>query len=329
MPCAKLRIRVKARRSPCDRDDGRGPRAIRRIPAPFRFIYIDVVSEWNGVSLRLPGKSSILRVLALVGMLLPAKAEAVKLKEETLQAWDEYVQAADAGMQRRLSHDGTFLWIDEEPGRASKVRGPAIVVTPAGPHIPRKVPSGLIHDWIGATFIPGATIQDVVPILRDYGRYKEFYHPNVIASRSVSTGDSQDRFSIVLMSKTFFLKTALDSDYRASYAHIGDRRMYSISRTTRVQEITGYGTAGQRMLPENEGKGLIWSLHSILRFEERDGGLYIEVEAIVLSRDIPAGLRWLAEPIVRRVSRDSLTTALRQTEQAVHLVSAQAGGGVQ
>ncbi len=270
----------------------------------------------------------MLWVLALIGMLWPAKADAATLKGETLQAWDEYVQAADAGMQRRLSHGGTFLWIDEAPGRASRVRNRAIVVTPAAPHIPKKVPSGLIHDWIGAAFIPGVTIEEVVPILRDYGRYKEFYHPNVIASRSVSTGDSQDRFSIVLMNKTFFLRTALDSDYRASYAHIDDRRMYSISQTTRIQEIAGYGTAGQHMLPEDEGKGLIWRLYGILRFEERDGGLYIEVEAIVLSRDIPAALRWLAEPIVRRVSRESLTTALRQTEEAVHLVSGRARGGV-
>jgi hypothetical protein len=68
-----------------------------------------------------------------------------------------------------------------------------------------------------------------------------------------------------------------------------------------------------------EGSGVIWRLFSIARYQERDGGVYIELEAIALSRDIPASLRWLAGPIVRRVSRSSLSISLRQTENAVLL----------
>ena len=261
-------------------------------------------------------------MLALLVVVLPANASPVKLKPETVEAWDEYIRIADARIQRRLDPGGPFLRIDEDPVLAARVRGLAIVVFPAVPNIPRKVPSGLIHDWIGAAFLPNATLHDILPVVRDYGRYKDFYHPNVIDSRSVETGESQDRFSVVLMNKTLFSKTALDSDYQASYASLDGKRMYSVSRTTRIREIAGYGTANQRTLPENEGTGLIWRLYSALRFEERDGGVYIEVEAIVLSRDIPAALRWMAEPIVRRVSRDSLTTALRQTEAAVRSATA-------
>jgi hypothetical protein len=71
------------------------------------------------------------------------------------------------------------------------------------------------------------------------------------------------------------------------------------------------------MLREGEGTGLLWRLFSITRFEERDGGIYIELEAIALSRDIRASLRWMIEPIVRRVSKSSLITSLQQTEGAV------------
>lgn len=124
------------------------------------------------------------------------------------------------------------------------------------------------------------------------------------------------------MNHALFSKIALDSDYEASYVRIDEKRMYSVSRTTRIREIAEYGTAAQHTLPEDEGTGLIWRLYSTLRFEARDGGLYIEVEAIALSRDIPSAVRWAAEPIVRRVSRDSLTTALRQTEDAVHSAAA-------
>jgi hypothetical protein len=33
--------------------------------------------------------------------------------------------------------------------------------------------------------------------------------------------------------------------------------------------------------------------HSIARYEERDGRVYLELQAIALTRDIPASLRWL------------------------------------
>jgi hypothetical protein len=71
------------------------------------------------------------------------------------------------------------------------------------------------------------------------------------------------------------------------------------------------------MWQEGEGNGLIWRLFSLARYVERDGGVYLELEAIGLSRDIPASLRWLVAPIVRRISRGSLSTSLRQTRDAV------------
>ena len=99
------------------------------------------------------------------------------------------------------------------------------------------------------------------------------------------------------------------------------RHWYSISDATRIQEIAGYETPSQHMLPQNQGTGLIWRLHSITRFEQRDGGVYIELEVVALSRDIPAALRWFIDPVVRRVSRSSLATSLRQTESAIRLNS--------
>ena len=243
--------------------------------------------------------------------------QASDLKQESVDAWEEYLQSANVRIQQRLQPDAIFLWMDEAPDRVEKVKKGQIVVAPAQPHIPRKVPSGLIHDWIGVYYMPGISIRDVLPVMRDYGHYKEFYQPHIIESKMLGADEACDRFSMVLMNKAFFKKTALDSDYQASYTRVDDHRWYSISKSTRIQEISEYGMPAQHTLPENEGTGLIWRLYSVVRFEERDGGLYVEVEAIALSRDIPAALRMVAEPIVRRVSRDSLITALKQTETAV------------
>ena len=242
---------------------------------------------------------------------------AASLKTETKEAWDAYLKTATAAMQARLQPGAHFLWLDDEPGRAEQIRTKGPYIEPVGPHIPKKVPSGLIHDWLGVGFIPNAKIEDVLRIVRNYDRYKEIYQPGVIASMSKSTDGVKDLFYMRLVNKTVVAKTALDTECEASYFRVDDRHWYGISNTTRIVEVDKFGTPGERSLPEDQGTGLIWRLSSITRMEERDGGVYAELEAIALSRDIPAALRLFVTPIIRRVSRDSLATSLHQTRWAV------------
>ena len=254
--------------------------------------------------------------LTLLALVYTAHAE--ELKPETMTAWKEYIQSANVRMQDYLPQKSHFLQIDEDQDWVRRIRGGEVLVSPVGLHGVKKVPSGLIHDWLGDTFIAHATLRDVLSVVSDYDRYKEFYRPTVIDSRALARGGREDRFSMVVMNKSLFLKSALDSNYKCSSIRVSDRRRLTICETTRVQEIENYGAADQNTLPEGEGDGFIWRLLSLTRFEERDGGVYIELEAIALSRDIPLSLRWIVEPIVRRISRNSLETSLRQTERAVH-----------
>jgi len=242
---------------------------------------------------------------------------AATLTEETKAAWDAYLQAANAAMQARLQPGAHFLWVDDAPGRAEEIRTKGPHIAPVGPHIPKKVPSGLIHDWLGVGFVPNVKIEDIEHVVRDYDRYKEIYKPGVIDSISHGTDGAKDLFSMRLVNKSVVAKTALDTDCEVSYFRVDDRRWYSVSNTTHIQEVDKFGTPAQHTLPEDHGTGLIWRLSSITRLEERDGGVYAELEAIALSRDIPPEFRLFVTPIVRRVSRDSLATSLHQTKVAI------------
>ncbi|HXA64275.1 MAG TPA: hypothetical protein VNV82_03935 [Bryobacteraceae bacterium] len=244
-------------------------------------------------------------------------SEAATLKPETKEAWDAYLQEANAAMQARLQPGAHFLWLDDEPSRAEDIRTKGPYIAPVGPHIPKKVPSGLIHDWLGVGFVPNAKIEDILRVVRDYDRYKQIYQPGVIDSLSHSTDGVKDLFFMRLANRSVVAKTALDTECEASYFRVDDRRWYSVSNTIHIQEVDKFGTPGQRILSEDHGTGLIWRLSSITRLEERDGGVYAELEAIALSRDIPAAFRLLVTPIVRRVSRDSLATSLHQTKVAI------------
>ena len=271
---------------------------------------------------RISNRAGIAAAMAAVLWVNPVSALAADLKPETVQQWDEYIKAVDVRHREHLAPGASFLLSDENREQSAKLRAGQILVWPASGQVPLKVDSGLIHDWNGSTFIPNTRLREILSVVRDYYNYQEFYRPNVIQSKPIISSDSKDEFSMLLMNKSVVAKTALDSDYRTTYTRVDQQRCYSISDATRIQEIADYGTPLQHMLPENHGTGLIWRLHSVTRFEERDGGVYIESEVVALSRDIPAALRWFIDPIVRRVSRSSLATSLRQTESAVRRYSA-------
>jgi hypothetical protein len=249
--------------------------------------------------------------------ILAGTINAATLKPETAQAWDRYVQAASAEMQRRLVGGVPFLWIDESPDRAGTLRAGGILVTPGEQQVPRRVPFGLIHHWIGSIFLANATIDEVLTVERDYAHYKDFYKPVVLDCKAIGTSPSDDRFTTLLMNRSLVSKMALESDYKSDTFHVDHRRAYAFTRSTRIQEIENYGSPHQRILSQDEGAGFIWRYFSITRYQQRDGGVFMEVETMVLSRDIPATLRWMVDPIVRRASRESLITSLKQTGDAV------------
>lgn len=242
---------------------------------------------------------------------------AATLAPETKAAWDDYLQAANAAMQARLQPGAHFLWLDDRPDVAELARTKPPYIAPISEQIPKKVPHGLIHHWLGVGFVPNAKIEDILAVVRDYDRYKEIYRPNVIASVSGGSDGMKDLFSMSLANRSVVAKTTLDIECEVSYIRVDDRHLYTISNATHIREIDQLGTPEERTFPEDVGTGLIWRLSSIGRLEERDGGVYAELEAISLSRDIPAVLRWFVTPIVRRVSRDSLTTTLRQAKGAI------------
>ena len=125
-----------------------------------------------------PGwRTQALVAMAAAATFSPKPAGAADLRPETIQAWQEYVTAARARNQTHLDSGCAFLSIDDIPGEAAKLRRGEVVVSPAGPNVPLTVPTGLIHDWIGAIFIPNASLGDAIRVVRDYEQYYSVYRP--------------------------------------------------------------------------------------------------------------------------------------------------------
>jgi hypothetical protein len=184
-------------------------------------------------------------------------------------------------------------------------------------HIPKPVRSGFIHDWLGAGFVPNTTVADILKVVRDYDQYADVYKPGVVASHFEGSDGPEDHFFLRFANKSAIVKTVLDCKGEAAYIQVDDHRWYGYSVTSHIREVSKYGTKEEHTLPEDEGIGLIRRLASFTRLEEADGGVYAELEALALSRDIPVELRLIVNPIVRRVSKDSLLTSLHQTRVAI------------
>ncbi len=151
-------------------------------------------------------RSALLQLLIIFAAV--GSSYAAELNQEALLAWENYVASVKVRMQGRLKGQSPFLWLDEDPMRRQRLNSGEIVISPVGNTHPLPVPHGLIHHWIGAVFIPGATIQDLSAVVGDYGRYGEIYRPTLIKAELLdSTGDEQ-KFSILWVQRVLLVTAA-------------------------------------------------------------------------------------------------------------------------
>lgn len=184
-----------------------------------------------------------------------------------------------------------------------------------------ELPGALLHDWRGAAFIPGGTAIEFERVMKDFGGYPRVYAPQVVSARVLS--QDGDHFQVAMrVRQKHVLTVVMDTTYdvrfgRADVANAGAARGYSLSRSTKISEIDAPGTAHERALAPGEEHGFLWRMNTYWSYEERDGGLYIEIESVSLSRSIPVGLGWAVGPFVESVPRESLEFTLNATRKAL------------
>ena len=98
---------------------------------------------------------------------------------------------------------------------------------------------------------------------------------------------------------------------------LGPGREYSDSVSTRIAQVENAGEPSEHELPRGQDGGYLWRLNSYWRYFGSGKGVYVQCEAISLTRDIPAGLGWLIGPMVESVPRESLEFTLQSTRAAV------------
>jgi hypothetical protein len=257
-------------------------------------------------------------LIGLVAMILLAAAPGVSparaadLQPETVAAFDRYVRLTE----QRMAGE-TYDSLASRPRHELFIE--PVVTREPGREI--EVPNGLVHHWVGAVFVPGATVDQAVALLQDYDRHAQIYQPTVQRSKVIARDGNAFRVYLRFMMKKV-ITVVVNSEHEARFTRDGPDRARSRIVSTRIAEVEDPGTPAEREKPVGRDGGYLWRLNTYWRFLQRDNGVFVECESITLTRGIPAGFGWLIRPFVTSIPRESLTFTLERTRMQL---SADAG----
>ena len=260
----------------------------------------------------------------LVLLIAASTTYAAKLKPEAAEGWDRYVAFTDARVDREQHDLDHFLWIDlmsndkRNAAEAQLKNGQVVIdkLRTENQGSPIRTPGALIHHWIGIAFVPNANVHQALALVQDYNNHYRVYKPEVERSQLISRNG--DDFNIYLRYRTKKIITVVLNTYHdVHYSVIDGRHAYCRSYSTKVAEVEDAGTPGEHERTVDNQNGFMWRMNTYWRFEERNGGLYLQCEAITLTRSVPVELRWLIEPYITSIPRESLNQTMRHTRDAI------------
>jgi hypothetical protein len=276
----------------------------------------------GGATRRARPRVAAAHVLLLACVLAPGAAGASELKPQTLEAFNRYTAARDAQFDEEVQHD-PFLWADGRPKEQrislyNQLQDGGVVIRQmelAENDKEFSVPGGMVHHWLGIVFIRGAKVADVVRLIEDYDQHSKYFAPEVARSKLLSR-DGDHFLTYLRFHKKHILSVTVDTWHEAWYRRINATRTVSRSHITRAQEVENEGREDEKLRPEGDDRGFLWRMNTYWKFEEKDGGTYVQCESITLTRAIPVLLKPIIEPFVTSVPRESLMGVLTHTRTA-------------
>lgn len=265
-------------------------------------------------------RAAVGAALTILALLLPrTQAHAAELQLHTAASYEKYIRLTEQRIESELQAGRSgkqFLALDFSTSpragalRESLRRGEIHVEKFRTLENNREidVDDGLIHHWIGAAFISGVKLDDLQVWLKKYDQHDQYF-PEIEKSRLLSSDGDNFKFHYRLKRKKI-ITVVYNTEHTVSYRLITARRLASKGVATRITQLSDAGTASEKELPIGNDGGYLWRLNSYWRFEELDGGVYVECESVSLSRGIPFGVGWMIRGLVESVPRESLVSTL-------------------
>jgi hypothetical protein len=234
-----------------------------------------------------------------------------------VSAYDSYISTVEARLAQQHSSPIGFIF-PVTPAAHSEVRlrQGELIIEQITPSSNADLPGAMIYHWRGTAFAPGAKAADFERLMKNFDAYPQKFSPQVLQSKILS--QQGGIFKVIMrVRQKHIITVVMDIAYDVTFARLDPLRGYSISRSTQISEIDSPGTDHERALSPSDEHGFLWRLYTYWTYEERDGGLYMQIESVSLTRSIPTGLGWVIGPFVESVPRESLEFTLRSTCNAL------------
>jgi hypothetical protein len=287
----------------------------------MRFHALPWERRWSNVLFMIQRKPSDFRSFyVLCGLLIVMAAPGSSMGEPApmaVSAFNAYVSTVEARLAQQHRSQKTFL-TPVAPAAPSqmRLRRGELIVEQLTPATNADLPGAMLHHWRGTAFAPGAKAADFERLMKDFNAYPRHYSPQVLQAKVQA--QQGDRIQAVMrVRQQHVITVVLDTAYDIVFGRQDAQHGYSTSRSTRISEIDAPGTRSEHALSARQEHGFLWRLNTYWSYEERDGGLYMQIESVSLTRSIPNGLGWAVGPFVKSVPRESLEFTLRSTCNAL------------
>ena len=243
-----------------------------------------------------------------------------------VSAFNSYSGAVESRLARQHGSQSGFLVAaasgpqSEERLRRGELRRGELIVERLTPATSADLSGAMMHHWRGTAFAPGATAANFERLMKDFNAYPQHFSPQVLRAKVLTQQDDGrlNHFQVTMrVRQQHVITVVMDTTYDIAFARLDAQHGYSISRSTQIAEIGSPGTGSERVLTSSQEHGFLWRLNTYWSYEERDGGLYMQIESVSLTRSIPLGLGWAVGPFVESVPRESLEFTLRSTCNAL------------
>jgi hypothetical protein len=256
------------------------------------------------------------RVLLLAILVIAASAPAIcEPSAAATAAFNAYIGALQSRLAQQHSSAATYI-VPVNPAQQSQLRQGQLIIDRINPQPDPNPPGALIHHWRGTAFAPGARAADFERVLRDISHYPQYFAPQILRARLLSQQDDHLQVSMRVR-QHHILIVVLDTTYDVTSGQLDPQHGFSTSRSTQISEIASPGTPSEHALKPEDDHGFLWRLNTYWTCEERDGGLYMQIETVSLTRSIPVALAWAIKPYIESVPRDSIEFTLRCTRDAL------------
>ena len=260
-----------------------------------------------------------LPIMSFVLFALSSPAEAGP-SAAALAGWRTYEAQVDARYNASGTGASSFFALERDTQargwRDTVLHGQPMLVKVDAPG----VEDGKIHHWIGAIFVPGMTVQQVVDRIQQNAGHESEHYEDVLASRLIERHG--DRLLIFMkLRRTNLITVTYNTEHAVEYKRISSSRASARSVATKIAELGNVGTPQEHEKPADDDNGFLWRLNAYWRYEAVQGGVIVECESVSLSRPVPMLLRPVANPMVDRVARESLDRTLIGLRAMLKLVA--------